>query len=50
MTRYRIRDEQSAVSIDLTEVGGRRDELLNVFAEPALGNAHARPISSRTSR
>jgi hypothetical protein len=37
MTRYRIRDEQSAVSIDLTEVGGRQDEFLNAFAECASG-------------
>jgi hypothetical protein len=37
MTRYRIRDEQSAVSIDLTEVGGRQDELLNAFADCASG-------------
>jgi hypothetical protein len=37
MTRYGIRDEQSAVSIDLTEVGGRQDEFLNAFAECASG-------------
>ena len=28
MARYRIRDEQSAISIDLTEFGGRQDEFL----------------------
>ena len=37
MTRYRIREEQSAVSIDLTEVGGRQDEFLSAFAECASG-------------
>ena len=33
MTRYRIRNEHSALSIDLTEVGGRQDEFLSAFAE-----------------
>jgi hypothetical protein len=37
MTRYRIREEQSAVSIELTEVGGRQDEFLNAFAGCASG-------------
>jgi hypothetical protein len=37
MTRYRIREEQSGVSIDLTEVSGRQDELLNAFEDCASG-------------
>jgi hypothetical protein len=37
MTHYRIREEQSAISIVLTEVGGRQDEFLNAFADCASG-------------
>ena len=37
MTRYRIREDQSGVSIDLAEVGGSPDELLSAFEECASG-------------
>jgi hypothetical protein len=37
MTRYQIREKQSAVSIDLTDVGGHHDELLNAFEDYATG-------------
>ena len=37
MTRYQIREEQSGVSIDLTDVGGHHDALLNAFEDCATG-------------
>ena len=37
MPRYQIKEEGSAVSIELTEVGNRSDELLTAFAECQAG-------------
>lgn len=37
MPRYQIKEEGSAVSIELTEVGDRSDELLTAFAECQAG-------------
>jgi len=33
MARFRIREEQAAVAIEVTEVGGRQAELLGAFQE-----------------
>ena len=37
MTRYQIREEQSGVSIDLTDACGHGDELLDAFEDCATG-------------
>ncbi len=33
MTRYRIQEEESAISIEVAEVGGRQEQLLEAFGE-----------------
>ena len=37
MARYRIQEEASAVSIELTEVGGHQEQLLEAFGECQAG-------------
>lgn len=37
MPEYRIREEDAAVSIELTDVEGRQDELLDAFSECQTG-------------
>ena len=37
MARYRITEEKCAVSIEVTEVGGRQDQLMEAFRECQAG-------------
>ena len=37
MARYRIQDKGSGVSIEVTEVGGQQDRLLEAFGECQVG-------------
>jgi hypothetical protein len=37
MARYRIKEEESAVAIEVTEVGGHQDELLQAFGACQAG-------------
>jgi hypothetical protein len=38
MARHRIEEDTSAVSIDLSEVGGQQDQLLDAFSECQEGH------------
>ena len=49
MARYRIDDEDASVSIEVTDVAGQEQELLEAFGECQAGQCSCPPTSIRSS-